>query len=105
MARRLVQTRPLSELIVKELFPGSDVTKNSDLKAAVLAEINTYNHPVGTCRMGPTTDSTSVVDTHGKVHGVEVLYVIDASIMPVIPSANTNLPAIMIAERCADWLK
>ncbi len=105
IARRIVKTKPLSGLIVKELFPGAEVTNNSDLRAAVLAEINTYNHPVGTCHMGPTSDKTAVVDAQGKVYGVEGLYVADASIMPVIPSANTNLPSIMIAERCSEWLK
>lgn len=55
-----------------------------------------YFHPVGTCAMG------SVVDVGGRVHGFENLYVADASIMPTIPRANTNLSTIAIAERIAD---
>ena len=58
-----------------------------------------YFHPVGTCKMGPATDPEAVVDQLGRVHGVEGLSVIDASIMPTIPRANTNLPTLMVAER------
>jgi choline dehydrogenase-like flavoprotein len=55
--------------------------------------------------MGPDPEAGAVVDAHGYVYGVEHLWVIDASIMPTIPAANTNLPTIMVAERCAAWLK
>jgi choline dehydrogenase len=63
-----------------------------------------YQHPVGTCRMGPATDPHAVVDQTGRVHELESLVVCDASIMPAIPSANTHLPTSMVAERCAEWL-
>jgi choline dehydrogenase-like flavoprotein len=55
--------------------------------------------------MGTADDPDSVVDAGGAVHGVRGLSVIDASIMPTIPAANTNVPTIMIAERCAAWLR
>jgi choline dehydrogenase-like flavoprotein len=55
--------------------------------------------------MGPADDPGSVVDSRGAVHGIDGLSVIDASIMPSIPAANTNVPTIMIAERCAAWLR
>lgn len=61
----------------------------------------TYFHPVGTCRMGPATDSMAVVNSRGQVHGIEGLFVTDASIMPAIPAGNTNLPTLMVAERCS----
>jgi choline dehydrogenase len=77
---------------------------DANLEAAVLAEVESYHHPVGTCRMGPGTDRMAVVDPQGKVYGVEGLWIVDASIMPTIPAANTNLPTILIAERCANWL-
>jgi choline dehydrogenase len=66
-----------------------------------LENVGSYQHPVGTCRMGPAEDPSSVVDGTGRVHGTEGLSVIDASIMPSIPSANTNLPTLMLAERLA----
>jgi choline dehydrogenase len=63
-----------------------------------------YFHPVGTCAMGPADDGVSVVDASGRVHAFENLYVADASVMPVIPRANTNLPVLAAAERIADLL-
>ncbi len=67
----------------------------------VLESAGSYQHPVGTCRMGPASDRHSVVDATGRVHGVAGLRVVDASVMPSIPSANTNLPTLMLAERLA----
>ena len=64
----------------------------------------TYHHPVGTCAMGPAPDCGSVVDAAGVVHGIEGLSVADASVMPDIPSGNTHIPTIMIAERIAALL-
>ena len=66
--------------------------------------MDTYHHPAGTCSMGPDPGGGAVVDARGRVHGIEHLHVADASIMPAIPSANTNLPTIMIAERVASWI-
>jgi choline dehydrogenase-like flavoprotein len=59
-------------------------------------------HPVGTCTMGDPRDPDTVVDGDYRVGGVEQLYVVDASVMPVIPSANTNLPTLMLAEHAAE---
>jgi choline dehydrogenase len=75
-----------------------------DLSQALRNQVSTYNHPVGTCGMGPDPDQGAVVDARARVHGVEELVVADASIMPSIPAAPTNLPTIMIAERVAVWL-
>ena len=104
-ARRLSRTPEFTRLQAEELYPGVDVTDSEpDLRAAVLARVETYHHPVGTCRMGPAGDPRAVVDSRCRVHGVEKLSVVDASVMPVIPAANTHLPVIMTAERCASWL-
>jgi 5-(hydroxymethyl)furfural/furfural oxidase len=62
-------------------------------------------HPSGTCRMGAADDPLAVTDARGAVYGVEGLHVCDASLMPSIPCANTNVPTIMIAERIADLLR
>jgi choline dehydrogenase len=105
VARSIAKTPPLSGLLRHEIFPGARISSASGLESVVLNSVGTYHHPVGTCRMGPATDEKAVVDSHGNVHGVEGLSIIDASIMPTIPSANTNLPTIMVAERCSDWIK
>ncbi|HXZ04820.1 MAG TPA: GMC oxidoreductase, partial [Ktedonobacteraceae bacterium] len=104
VARQVAQTLAMRDLALRELYPGTGFETDADLEAAVLAEVESYHHPVGTCRMGPATDRIAVVDWQGKVHGVEGLWVVDASIMPTIPAANTNLPTIVVAERCANWL-
>jgi 5-(hydroxymethyl)furfural/furfural oxidase len=61
-------------------------------------------HPVGTCRMGDPSDRMAVVDSNGKVIGAENIFVADASVMPRLPTANTNIPTIMIAEKLSDAL-
>jgi choline dehydrogenase len=76
----------------------------TDLRTAVVAQLNTYHHPVGTCRMGQAADDSAVVDATGTVYGVSGLSVVGASIFPSIPSANTNVPTLMAAEHLAPAL-
>ena len=105
LARRLARTEPLASLIVEEQFPGSETSDEAvDLVQAVRKHVRTYNHGACTCRMGPAGDPDAVVDGHGQVHGFDGLFVIDASIMPTIPAGNTNIPTVMVAERCSAWL-
>jgi choline dehydrogenase len=70
----------------------------------VRSRVWTYHHPVGTCAMGPRPEDGAVVDARGRVHGLGGLWVVDASIMPDIPSANPHLATLMLAERIAGWL-
>ncbi len=108
LARRISRAEPLAGLVVgDELAPGPSISDDDHdaLAASITARVDTYHHPVGTCRMGDDPDQGAVVDPRGRVHGLERLYVADASVMPAIPSANTNLPTIMVAERIADWLR
>jgi 4-pyridoxate dehydrogenase len=63
------------------------------------------HHPLGTCRMGPPSDPTSVVDAELRVHGVEALRVVDASVFPDIVGGNINAPVVMIAEKAADLIR
>jgi choline dehydrogenase len=105
MALELAHTPPLSDLIVQDLYPSPQTSRSAeDLEQAIRGRVETYHHPVGTCGMGSSTDAEAVVDARGRVHGVEGLSIVDASIMPSIPAANTNVPTIMVAERVAAWL-
>ncbi|MNY42956.1 Oxygen-dependent choline dehydrogenase [compost metagenome] len=74
------------------------------LEALVRRQVLTAYHPAGTCKMGPAGDPEAVVDARLRVHGVEGLRVADASIMPNIIGGNTSAPAMMIGERCADFI-
>ncbi|QNK66657.1 GMC family oxidoreductase [Variovorax sp. PAMC26660] len=86
----------------KEIAPGPDKQSDEDLMAWLRATAMTTFHPVGTCKMG--NDDMAVVDHRLKVHGIANLRVADASIMPIISSGNTNAPAIMIGEKCAEFI-
>jgi len=100
-ARSLTQTRPLSNLIAREVKPN-----NPQSNEAILAFCRetgaTIFHPSGTCKMGPDDDSMAVVDADLRVRGVSGLRVIDCSVMPRLVSGNTNWPVVMIAEKAAD---
>ena len=108
MARHISRTEPLAALVTgDELAPGPAIA-DRDREALghwITSRVQSYHHPVGTCRLGNDPDHGAVVDARGRVHGLEQLYVADASVMPTIPSAGTNLPTIMVAERIADWLR
>ena len=89
----------------RELKPGLQIASDEELQRAAGDLGTTIFHPVGTCKMGPAHDTAAVVDGELRVHGVQRLRVIDASIMPTITSGNTNAPTVMIAERGAEFIR
>jgi choline dehydrogenase len=99
LARKIGGKPALSGLVGMEISPGNVVANRIEIEAFVRANCLHYCHPVGTCRMGPASDRSAVVDSRGRIHGLDNAYVADASIMPVIPRANTNLPALVVGER------
>lgn len=103
MARSLLRQSPMAKHGLSEVIPGNDIQSDDDLRAYIRAQARTVYHPVGTCTMGTGPDA--VVSPRLKVHGVQGLRVVDASIMPRIISGNTNAPAIMIAEKAADMIR
>jgi choline dehydrogenase len=102
LARKLLASKPLEPYYDHEDFPGPDVQTDDQLLDAARQRGTTTFHPMGTCRMGPAGDPSAVVDAQLRVHGVEGLRVIDASIMPMMISANLNAATLMIAEKAAD---
>jgi choline dehydrogenase len=103
LARQILRAPSLKQLISEELAPSSaDLIDDAALERHVRSHAKTVYHPAGTCKMG--VDPMAVVDPELRVHGVGRLRVCDASIMPTLNSANTNAPAVMIAERCAEFV-
>ncbi len=98
MSRRIGSTSPLRDVVELEMYPGCEVADDDALERAVVAQVDGYAHPTSTAPMGSADDPDAVVDGSGSVYGVEGLRVIDAAIMPDIPSVATNLTTIMIAE-------
>ena len=95
-------TQPsLAALLDAELAPGPSVTSREEIREWILGRASHDYHPAGTCRMGPASDASAVVDASGRVHGLEGLLVADASIMPFVTLANTNLPTFVGAEKIA----
>lgn len=98
LCRRIAETQAFADFNAGEIAPGA----NTDLEQFVRNNVLTIWHPVGTCKMG--RDAMAVVDSQLRVHGIAGLRVVDASIMPTIPSGNTNAAVIMIAEKAADLI-
>lgn len=102
LTREILAQSALSRYRGRELWPGAQMRSDAEIDAAVRQGVETCYHPVGTCAMGIRDDA--VVDGECRVHGVEGLRVVDASIMPEIVSGNTNAPTIMIAEKASDLI-
>jgi choline dehydrogenase len=100
--RHILSQPAIASLTTAELVPGPDVHSDEEISSFVNLAGNSMYHGCGTCKMG--TDAMAVVDSGLKVHGIEKLYVADASIMPRITSGNTNAPTIMVAEKAAEMI-
>jgi choline dehydrogenase-like flavoprotein len=101
----ITKSEELSELLPKRVSPSDDELFSDDaLDKWMLDNVGTQHHSCGTCKMGPASDPMAVVDQYLRVHGVEGLRVIDASVMPDVVRANTNATTIMIAEKAVEWL-
>ena len=98
LSRRIGATSPFSAVVEFEMFPGAGVESDAEVQQAVIDAIDGYCHPTSTAPMGGDEDPYAVVDENGAVYGVDGLHVVDASIMPDIPSVATNVTTIMIAE-------
>src|SRR3984893_8928423 len=101
LSRKISRTAPFSDLIDHEMAPGNTVDDGEALRANVVAHVAAYLHGTSTVPIGADSDPTAIVDDWGKVRGIEALRVVDASILPEIPSVGTNVTTIMLAERIA----
>ena len=102
LLRQIFATEPLANLVVEEVRPGASVGEDAALRDYVHATADSLYHAVGTCAMG--TDERAVTTPDLRVRGVGALRVVDASVMPSLPSGNTTAGVLMIAERAADFV-
>ncbi|MEU8517021.1 GMC family oxidoreductase N-terminal domain-containing protein [Kitasatospora sp. NPDC048722] len=102
LAREILDSEAFSPWHKQELAPGPATTTDEQLRAFVRRTADSYHHQAGSCRMG--TDDRSVVDPRLRVHGMRGLRVVDASVMPAVPSGNCHSAITMIAERAADLI-
>ena len=105
-AVRMAETPEIKAVSQAVVRPRPEVIDDRDaLRAWVSRATGSGYHPCGTVPMGDPDDEWTVLDQYGRVLGVEGLLVADASIMPAVPRANTNIPTIMIGERFGEWLR
>jgi choline dehydrogenase len=105
LARRLFSAAPLARYFDAETSPGPGVQTDDEFLDYARRMGTTVYHMTGTAKMGSASDSSAVVDSQLRVHGLQGLRVVDASIMPTMPSANTNATTLMIAEKAADMIR
>jgi len=103
IAREIMRQKALEPFVMAERLPGPEITGDEALAEFAFRTCKTDHHPVGTCKMG--NDSMAVVAPDLTLRGLDGLRVCDSSVMPLIPSCNTNAPTIMIAEKTADLIR
>jgi choline dehydrogenase len=104
LAREIAGRPGLRDLLGRETAPGGAVASAGAIERFVDRNGVHYYHPVGTCKMGPESDPEAVVNARGRIHGIDNLFVADSAIMPVVPRANTNVPAVVVGARIGEWL-
>src|SRR5690606_13205566 len=109
LAQGLDVPQPLRHWLLKTFMLNGEsfldvLASDTKLEAFIDQHVFGVWHPSGTCRIGRSPDDGAVVDRHGKVFGLENVWVSDASVMPRLPTANTNIPTLMIAEKISDGL-
>ncbi|WP_218511114.1 GMC family oxidoreductase [Variovorax sp. dw_308] len=104
LARDIMRQQAMRRYVQTEVLPGSRLETDQELFDYACANAKTDHHPVGTCRMGPASHPDSVVTPDLRLVGMQGLRVVDASVMPRVPSCNTNAPTIMVAEKAADHI-
>jgi choline dehydrogenase len=104
LCREVIAQAPLAAYLADEIAPGPALQSDDELTAYLRVGGASAYHPVGSCRMG-VDPASSVVDGQCRVHGIEGLRIVDASIMPRLPSANTHAPTVAVAERAADLIR
>ena len=102
LAREVIKTKPLSDIILEEVLPGKNVNDDNSLINYCKKMIKTNWHPVGTCKMGKENDPMAVLNSKLQVKGIDNLRVFDVSMMPNIVAANTNAPAMVIADKATE---
>ena len=102
LSRQVINTKPLSDIIIEEVLPGNNIKDDNELINYCKKMIKTNWHPVGTCKMGRDEDETSVLNSRLQVKGINNLRVFDVSMMPNIIAANTNAPAMAIADNATN---
>lgn len=105
VTRRIVSQSALGKYQPEEFKPGVQFQTDEDLSRLAGDIATTIFHPVGTTKMGRADDAMAVVDSHLRVRGIRGLRVVDAGVMPLITSGNTNAPTLMIAEKAAEWIQ
>ena len=104
LAREILSQPAMKRYVQSEVLPGARHSTDQELFDYACANAKTDHHPVGTCRMGLSDHPASVVTPDLRLIGLEGLRVVDASVMPFVPSCNTNAPTIMVAEKAADHI-
>jgi choline dehydrogenase len=104
LCRRIFAQPAFNPYRGKEFMPGEEAQSDEQIAAAIRRTAETIYHPVGTCKMGAASDKMAVVDNQCRVHGLQGLRVVDASVFPELMGGNTNAPTIMVAEKIAATL-